>query len=66
MTQSQFAELLCVQERTVQRWEAPGARHMCIHRSTELLLAVSLDDDDLAARMTAAGYRNPFARLAPA
>ena len=64
MTQAQFAELLRVQRRTVLRWEARGAEHMCMQPSTRLLLEVWLDDADLAARLSSANYDNPFALLA--
>jgi transcriptional regulator with XRE-family HTH domain len=60
MTQAQFAELLRVQRRTVLRWEAHGAEHMCAHPSTELLLESFLDSDELASKLDAVGFVNPF------
>jgi hypothetical protein len=60
MTQAQFAELLRVNPRTVLRWEAPADEHRCPNPTTLLVLEVWLDHETLAARLRAAGVRNPF------
>jgi DNA-binding transcriptional regulator YiaG len=60
MTQAQLAELLRVDARSIQRWEAEAPQHACPLPVVELLLETWLDEPELAARLAAAGYANPF------